>query len=461
MLLIVIDDMNDWVGPLNDGRRGKPLIPTPSLRALAREGTLFANAHTPAPMCLPARASLVTGLYPRNRLDVADTFGTEGFDDTVTLAEHFRNHGYRTVSGGKVYPAKRHKSWRTRSWDKRQMAFRRPYEKRHGPPMNGLALSDGDQFDWGAAAYPAEKVGDARLAAWAVEHLRTLDTEQPFFLGVGFQFPHLPWYLPPRWLEATPLESVALPAVAGDDMQDLPPPARDIILDRRHPPDHQKVVGAGAWRQAIRHYVAANRFVDEMLGRVLDGLRESRHYRNTIVAVFSDNGFHLGEKQAWRKDTPWEESTRVPLVIRFPPQMPAGVVVRAPASLVDVYPTLVDLAGLPPPPHELDGISLASLAAGVERIGVVTAIRTGHLALRTEHWRYIRYAAEHAAELYDHRQDPMERANLLAEPDGWTRHEDRLRRYNAFLDRYHPSVPMNSAPSVPSAAERPRLGSSS
>ena len=443
VLLIVIDDMNDWVAPLNDGRRGKPLVAAPSLRALAAQGTLFANAHTPVPLCMPARASIVTGLYPRNGATVVGAFRDGRFDSVVTLAEHFRNHGYRTLGGGKLYPpivdVDTH-------WDEYVPFDRRPEEKLHGPAANGLALADRDQFDWGPTDYPEEELVDARLAAWAVERLQTLEPTAPFFLGVGFHLPHLPWYAPRRFFELALLESLPLPVAPEDDVWDLPPRGRNIawraprlrdVYDYARS-DHRKVVEAGVWRQAVQAYIAANAFIDEMLGRVLEGLRRSRHYRNTIVVVFSDNGWHLGEKQHWRKGTLWEESTRVPLVIRFPPTMPAGAVVRAPVSLVDVYPTLVHLAGLPPPAHGLDGIALAELVAGrTDRAAVLTTWRYGNVALRDEHWRYIRYAPN-VGELYDHRRDPMEHANLLAEPEGWARHGERLRRYDAFLDRFHP-----------------------
>lgn len=430
VLLVVIDDMNDWVAPLNDGRRGKPLVEAPSLQALASQSTLFVNAHTPAPVCAPARASILTGLYPRNGDRMVAAFQDRQFDSTVTLVEHFRHHGYRAIGGGKLYPNNRSSG---RYWDEFDSFGRSPAERRRGPAKNGFALSGDDQFDWGPMDLPEKDLAPVRLAAWAVEHLKTLDRERPFFLGVGFRVPHLPWYLPKRRLDSTPLESVALPVVREDDVRDL----QVGVWGWRG--DHREVVEAGVWSQAVRAYIAASRLADEMVGRVLDGLRESRHYHNTIVVVFSDHGWHLGEKQHWRKGTLWEESTRVPLMVRFPPRLPVGAVVQAPASLVDVYPTLVDLAGLPPVPHELDGVSLVELAAGrAERSAVMTTSHLGS-ALRDEHWRYIRYAQEYRApELYDHREDPMEHANLLVEPDAWTRHEERLRRYDAFLDRYHP-----------------------
>ena len=438
VLFVVIDDMNDWVAPLNDGRRGKPYISVPNLQALAEQGTLFVNAHTPAPLCVPARASIVTGRYPRNGHHIVSSFRNDRFDSIVTITEHFRANGYRTIGGGKLFPPivdiDRH-------WDEYTPFERTMIEKRQGPPLNGLALIDPDQFDWGPTDHPEDELVDARIAEWAVERLLTLDSAKPFFLGVGFHFPHLPWYLPPRWLERTPLESVRLPTVAKDDLGDLPAQGRNMAL---LPPrndyaysDHQRVLSGDGWAGAVQAYIAANAFIDEMLGRVVDGLRRSRHDDNTIVVVFSDNGWHLGEKQHWRKSTLWEESTRVPLVIRFPSRVPAGKVVRAPASLVDIYPTLVHLAGLPSPPHVLDGVALNELARGrVKRSMVLTAWRGG-VALRDEGWRYIRHAPS-VGELYDHRRDPMEHTNLLAEPSGWGKYARKLGYYNAFISQYHP-----------------------
>ena len=442
VLMIVIDDMNDWVAPLNDGRRGKPRIPVPRLQALAAQGTLFANAHTPAPLCVPARASFVTGRYPRNGHPVVGSYRDDRFD-IVTITEHFRDNGYHTVGGGKLFPPVMDIN---RHWDEYVPFDRTIAEKRQGPALNGLTLVERDQFDWGPTDHPENELVDARIAAWAVDRLQTLDSSQPFFLGVGFHFPHLPWYLPRRWLERTPLESVRLPAVGKDDLGDLPPQGRNIawaaprqrnVYDYAHS-DHRRVLDGGEWPRAVQAYSAANAFIDEMLGRVLDGLHRSRHDDNTIVVVFSDNGWHLGEKQHWRKATLWEESTRVPLVIRFLPRVPVGKVVHAPVSLVDIYPTLVDLAGLPPPSHILDGVALGELASGrIERSMVLTAWHEGSVALRDEHWRYIRYAPN-VGELYDHRQDPMEHTNLLAEPGAWQRHAQRLSRYDAFVGRYHP-----------------------
>ena len=441
VLLIVIDDMNDWVAPLNDRRRGKPMIETPNLAALAAQGILFANAHTPAPLCVPARASIVTGLYPRNGRATVGALQGRRFDGTVTITEHFRNHGYRAIGGGKLYPpiddAARH-------WDEYLPFDRAVDEKRQGPAMNGIPLLERDQFDWGPTEVPEERLVDARIAAWAVERLQALDAERPFFLGVGFHLPHLPWYLPPRWLYRAPIETVQLPAVAEDDLEDVPAQGRKRALNVPHRKnvadyalsDHRRVLASGGWRSAVQAYGAANAFIDSMLGLVLKGLRESPHYDNTIVVVLSDNGWHLGAKQHWRKGTLWEESTRVPLVIRFPGRLPGGRVMHAPASLVDVYPTLVRLARLPPPPHALDGVALDQVARGqIPQRLVLTAWDRGYVAVRERHWRYIRYSAD-AGELYDHRRDPMERINLLAAPGARVRYAQRLSRYHAFMARY-------------------------
>lgn len=443
VLLIAIDDMNDWVAPLNDGRRGKPVIQTPNLTALAAQGILFTNAHTPAPLCTPARASIFAGLYPRNGAATIGAFQDRRFDSTVTLTEHFRNHGYRMIGGGKLYPVLADVA---RHWDEYLPFDRAVNEKRQGPALNGMALLERDQFDWGSTDVAEEELVDARLAAWAADRLQTLDPAQPFFLGVGFHFPHLPWYLPPRWLARTPIETVQLPATAEDDLDDVPEQARKLAWSAPRQrnvydyvrSDHHRVLSSEGWRGAVQAYGAANAFIDSMLGRVLDALRYSPHYDNTIVVVFSDNGWHLGEKQHWRKATLWEASTRVPLVVWYPGRLPAGKVVHVPASLVDIYPTLVRLAGLPPPPHQLDGVALDELAGGdIRQRLVLTAWTNGYLAVRDEHWRYIRYASN-AGELYDHRRDPMERTNLLAAPGGRTRHALRLDRYHAFMTRYLP-----------------------
>ena len=203
--------------------------------------------------------------------------------------------------------------------------------------------------------------------------------------------------------------------------------------------DHRKVLDAGVWKSAVRAYSAASTFVDDQIGRVLEALDNSVHADNTIVVAFADNGWHLGEKQRWRKMALWEESTRIPLVISYPKMLPRGREVGFAVSLVDLYPTLLEMAGLPAPDHELDGESLIRTLDGGNAAGERFALSVwgrGNVAIRDDRWRYIRYARS-GEELYDHAGDRMEHVNLLALPDA-ERHAERVAEFNRIIDRYHP-----------------------
>lgn len=447
VLFVSIDDINEWIAPFNDPARGKPVIATPNLQALADRGVSFQNAHTPVPLCKPTRASIMAGVYPRNnRSTIPHYHGSRHeFSGITTLTRHFRRHGYLTLGSAKIYPPL---SRPERHWDVYE-PFHRPRDqkRRPGAPLNGLAdLPGNDPFDWGVVEYAIGEMSDVKIADWAIEAL-SRDHDRPFFLGVGFHFPHLPWYLPRAYMEKYPIASVVLPVVREDDLDDVPPEGRRLAW--RTPrsrsfdyerSDHQRVLRAGAWKRAVQAYSAASTFVDEQVGRVLQALDRSPYAENTIVVAFADNGWHFGEKQRWRKMALWEESTRIPLIVSYPRALPRGREVDAAVSLVDLYPTLLELAGLPPPGHALDGRSLLDTLDGGDAASERFAMSTwgrGNVAIRDARWRYIRYA-KGGEELYDHAGDPMEHVNLLALPDAG-RHAERVARFNRIIERYHPA----------------------
>lgn len=446
VLFISIDDLNEWVEPFNDPARGKPKIETPNLRKLASRGVAFTNAHTPVPVCRPTRASIMAGVYPRNNRTTIENYSnrTLEFTGVTTLTQHFRRHGYLALGGGKIFPAL---SKPERHWDVFEL-FARPPDQKRNPSvlLNGLTdMHPKDPFDWGAVEYEVLEMSDVQIAEWAIEALGK-DYDRPFFLGVGFHFPHLPWYLPRVHLDRYPTESVALPVVREDDLDDVPPEGRKIAwwsprtkTTDYEGSDHRKVLDAGVWKSAVRAYSAASTFVDDQIGRVLEALDNSAHADNTIVVAFADNGWHLGEKQRWRKMALWEESTRIPLVISYPKMLPRGREVGFAVSLVDLYPTLLEMAGLPAPDHELDGESLIRTLDGGNAAGERFALSVwgrGNVAIRDDRWRYIRYARS-GEELYDHAGDRMEHVNLLALPDA-ERHAERVAEFNRIIDRYHP-----------------------
>ena len=401
VLFISIDDMNGWVAPFNEGTRGKPVIATPHLGKLASEGVAFLNAHTPVPLCAPTRASIVTGVYPgRNgKYIVRYSMRDKKFRGIETMTQLFRRHGYLALGGGKIFPPLAEPE---RHWDVHR-PFKRPASQKRGgrAPLSGLALSPRDGFDWGAVEYRYEEMSDVRIAQWAIGVLQE-EHDRPFFLGVGFHLPHLPWYLPGRYLDRYPLESVELPEVRDDDLDDVPPEGREIAW--KHPrtkeidyegSDHAKVLAAGEWKRAVQAYSAANSFVDDLIGRILEALGESRHAHDTIVVVFGDNGWHPRGETAVAQDDPVgggdadsaDPELAVPAASRTDGQ------VRGQPGRHLPHPA--GAGRLPPPDHELDGQSLLPLLAdGGESGGrfAMTAWDRATSPSGTRGWRYIRYA---------------------------------------------------------------------
>ncbi|MEC8653102.1 MAG: sulfatase [Planctomycetota bacterium] len=402
VLLIAVDDLNDWVGALG----GHPQAKTPNIDRLAARGTLFANAHCQAPVCSPSRASLATGRLPSTTgmYFLLPALADEpSLQDTVTIAQRFQAEGYETLGVGKVHHGDE-----------------RPFFDEYGGAMGGfgprpeakLAYDIGHPlWDWGAYPERDEQMPDHRVASWAAAKLAE-DRDRPFFMAVGFWRPHVPMYAPEPWFNLHPEADVALPVVTAGDREDLPDYAAQLTIGLPAP-RHEWLLEHDQWQHAVQSYLASTSFVDACVGRVLDALAASDHADDTIVVLLSDHGFHLGEKERWAKRSLWEESTRVPLIVAAPGSEP-GVSTR-PVGLVDVYPTLLDLAGLAAAPG-LDGHSLAPLLADPGAAWPHVAVTTfgpGNHALRSERWRYIRYA-DGSEELYDHERDPHEWRNLAA-----------------------------------------------
>jgi len=411
VLFIAIDDLNDWVGCLG----GHPDVKTPHLDRLAARGLLFTNAHCAAPLCNPSRAALMTGIRP-SRSGVYDN--RQPFRkaaparEAVTLAQHFMAQGYRVVGGGKIFhgafpdPA----SWQEYFPSQTQNKPPDPVPPKR--PANGIP--NAAQFDWAPLEAPDSAMGDWKVAEWARSELARKH-DRPFFLAVGFFRPHLPWYVPRKYFEMYPAERVTLPAVKDDDLDDIPPMGRKFA---RPEGDHRNVLRYGQWRQAVQGYLASISFVDAQVGRVLEALEGSPHAGDTTVVLWSDHGWHLGEKLHWRKFALWEEATHNVLIIAAPGLTRPGSRCSRPVSLMDIYPTLVELCELPRRPR-LEGVSLAPLLgdpqAVWERPAVTTYLRGNH-SVRSERWRYIRYR-DGSEELYDHLNDDLEWHNLAARPE--------------------------------------------
>jgi arylsulfatase A-like enzyme len=401
VLFIAIDDLNDWVGHLG----GHPDVKTPHLDRLARRGTSFTNAHCVAPACNPSRAALLSGLRPstsgiyKNQHDWANTLA-----DVVTLPQHFKANGYRVLGGGKIF----HGSASAEKYF--HQYYRRQERPRPEVPYNGL---DRAQFDWKALDVAESEMPDYKLVSWAIEKLNE-ERDRPLFLAVGIVKPHLPWYAPQKYFDMYPKEKITLPEVPDDDLDDVPP----LGLRMARPEgDHKAVIDSNQWRDAVQAYLATISFVDDQVGRLIDALDKTPAADDTVIVLWGDHGWHLGEKHHWRKFTLWEEATRAPLIFVAPRVGKPGTLSSRPVDFLGIYPTLADLCGLPVPEH-VQGVSLRPLLedpdAAWERMALTTHGRGEH-GVRCGRWRYIRYH-DGTEELYDHADDPMEWHNLADKP---------------------------------------------
>ncbi|MGB1816482.1 MAG: sulfatase [Rubripirellula sp.] len=415
IVFIIVDDLNDWLGCLE----GHPDAKSPNIDALAESGMLFPQAYCNAPQCRPSRTSLNHGVYPFHTGTYFNAkFKGEKKITTPSIQQFFLNNGYRVASGGKVHhggPGNLGDSLLRRPGDPRPPVS----EDKFGalrPPNDGYALDVSD-----------EQMGDYKVAQWAIEQWKQA-SEQPLFMSVGFFRPHRPLQVPSAYFDQFPLEMIKKPLEpATDDWADMPEFARRLARSHAHKAlhsrktpegniqkdlsDHDYLVASNEWETTIRAYQASIAFVDRQIGLFINALEKNPRNRETIVMLVSDHGWHLGEKKHWCKGAIWEQTTRIPFMVRASGVKP-GSICRQPVSLIDVFPTLVDFAGLPIPEY-LDGKSIKpQLADPTEkRAPVISSYGEGNTAIRTERWRYIRYE-DGSEELYDHASDPHEWKNL-------------------------------------------------
>jgi len=308
-----------------------------------------------------------------------------------------------------------------------------------GQDYNGLAEQIGKkgQYDWGPIDVEDAETMDGQTTTWAVEQL-SKKQQQPFFLAVGIIKPHEPWYVPRRYFEMHPIEKIILPATKADDLADVPEAAKKWAHNNNHYPIAIKNQALPAIVQA---YLATVSFVDAQVGLILDALQRGPNAENTIIILWSDHGYHIGSKEHIDKKTLWEEATRVPLIIVAPGVTRAKQVCDRPVSLLDLYPTLIDLCGLPPK-NELEGESLMPLLKDVKAERISPAISTVEYkshSVRDQYWRYTRYA-DGSEELYDHRSDPNE-WNNLANDTGQAKRKAQLAKWLPTIDA--PEAPRN------------------
>ncbi|MFO0867766.1 MAG: sulfatase [Pirellulales bacterium] len=426
VLFIAIDDLNHWVGHL--GRH--PQTRTPHLDRLAAQGVTFTRAYCTAPACNPSRASLMSGQRPSTTGCYLNSQNWRpGIPQDRLLNSHFSRAGYRVYGAGKIYHGP---GDRGGEWDD-YFAGQGTARRHPSAPNQGIG---GIQF------YPLansdEELTDYSVVSYALEKLRA-PSDRPFFLAVGLFKPHMPFSVPKKWFDQFPLETVQLPPHRVDDLDDVPPAGVKMAGPNG---DHAQIVASGRWQEAVQAYLATIAFCDSQVGRLLDGLEKSPHRDHTIVCLWSDHGWSLGEKSHWRKFALWEEPTRTVFLWKVPGVTSAGGICERTVDYTAVYPTLCELAGLPLPSH-LEGRSLVPLLrdpqASWDTPAITTHGRRNH-TVRTAGWRYIRYA-NGDEELYDESADPFEYTNLAGR-----------REYDAQKRELARWLPSTDAPDLPGAA---------
>jgi arylsulfatase A-like enzyme len=438
VLFIAIDDLTDVTAQL----KGSLSIRTPHIEALASRGILFSNAHCTAPSCNPSRTSVMTGVSPSTSgvyQNGQDWRRNEALKSIPTIPSFFRSHGYKVAGGGKIYHAYSFSAgaltgyFEPEAWDeyfpsKSQQMPAEVYPD--GWPVNGTKEIYGGYFDWAPLNVGVEEMADAKVVRWAEKQL-SQKHGKPLFLAVGIYRPHVPWWVPSEYFGRHPVNKLKLSKINENDLDDIPEAGLEMLFRSWH----RWIVGNGQWEKAVQGYLASASFADDMVGRLLNALDEGPLRENTVVILWSDHGYHLGVKEHWEKFTLWDQATRVPLIVvdrRFSAE---GSVTNQPVSLLDIYPTLVELCGLESPDH-LEGTSLVPLIRDPltkTNRAVVTTYGFQNHAVRSERWRYIRYA-EGAEELYDHNDDPYEWKNIAGDPhyrEVIEEHKDWLPRNNA------------------------------
>jgi len=427
VLFIAIDDMNDWTTVFD---KDNP-IKTPNLERLAKRGVFFSKAFCSTPACNPSRTAILTGLH-------ATTSGVYGnrdpwrkiLPDAVTLPQYFERHGYATKGAGKIF----HHGGSGKS-DPNNPDFQKffPMLPARGPKPNYNGYRTGPlsktYYDWGEHT---RKMIDLDMVEW-VENVMDQQWDEPMFLAAGIFKPHLPFYAPPATFEKYPFDETSMPSMPENDLDDVSPAAvkmahREFFIYQNT--TKKPVNSPSSLKKMVQCYQASADFADQMVGRLIDKLDASGRADNTIIVLWADHGYHLGDKESCVKFTLWEKANHVPFIIVAPGVAKPGTRCDKPVSLLDIYPTLAELAGLPPKADN-DGNSLVPLLKDPKRkwphFPVMTMGRGNH-AVRSDRWRYIRYA-DGSEELYDHSNDPWEWTNLARKPG----YKDIIERHRKYL----------------------------
>ncbi|MDB5241650.1 MAG: Choline-sulfatase [Spirosoma sp.] len=426
VLFVAVDDLNDWIGPFG-GYKG---IKTPNLDKLAQRGIVFKKAYCSAPACNPSRASLLTGIRPSTSGVYHNNQPWRPvLPDAVTLPQYFTANGYAVFGAGKIY----HDTFNdSASWPAYFPVPRSPIPAK--APVHGF-----EHFDWSPVSATDEEMGDYSIVNQGIDFLKK-DHDKPFFLAIGLTRPHLPWYVPQKYFDMYPLSDIVIPKIPANDLSDVPQAGVAMAKPKG---DHKFIVEHKQWELAVQGYLASITFADAQIGRLLDALQRSPFSENTIIVLFGDHGWHLGEKEHWRKFALWEEAARVPFIVVAPGINAGNVTSERTVNLMDIYPTLVELCGLPTK-KALEGMSLVPLLRNPQLAWPHPSVTThgfGNHAVRSERWRYIRYK-DGTEELYDHDKDPQEWKNLANDT-----------KYVAIKKELAKWLPTVNAPDAPTKKE--------
>lgn len=409
VLLIAVDDLNDWTGCMG----GHPQAKTPNIDHLASLGVLFTNAQCQSPVCNPSRASLMTSLYPSTSgiyFLNPDLKESPVAVKSKLMPERFREEGYYVTGAGKLF----------HNGGRQNERYLPNYGGAFGhfgpmPPKKISTFPGHPLWDWGVYPERDEQMPDHQIASWGVEQLKKT-YDKPLFLATGFYRPHVPQFAPQKWFDLYPLDTLKLPKTIPDDLKDISRYGIDITRLKHVAPTHEWVIKNDQWKPLVQSYLACVSFVDAQVGRVVSALEESPYAENTFIVLFSDHGFHLGEKERYAKRSLWEDGARTPMII-VGPGIARGKKCDKPVQLLDIYPTLLELTGLKADPtHE--GHSLVPLLKNPEADWphvARTSFGPGNYAIVSKRYRYIQYN-DSSEELYDHADDPHEWNNVAGNP---------------------------------------------
>lgn len=442
VLLIIADDLNNWIGPM----KGHPQTITPNLDRLAKRGVTFQNAQASAPLCNPSRASFMTGRRPSTTgIYNNDQHAMPNIPRGVAINDYLRKFGYTSLGSGKIY---HYGQYRKEDWDSvvffsddtlplavGQKAVRRP------GPFGYRMFTDDKPTEPFNEQRPESALVDYRSVSWAIDQLQ--HQNGPFFLACGLHRPHTPWDIPKKYFDMHPMETITLPKVIPNDLDDIPAAGIKFANPSGF---HKEIVRLGLWKDRVRAYLAAISYCDAQVGRLLDALDNSKFKDNTIVIFLGDNGWHLGEKEHWAKSALWREATRVPLIWYAPGVTKSGASCDRAVDLTCLFPTICELTSTPTP-NWCEGPSITKLlknpSAKWDKPAISTYQQNNH-AICTEDWRYIRYA-DGSEELYNEKSDGWEWKNEAANP--------KLARVKAELRK---SIPQVNATPVPNHEEEAR-----